>query len=125
MLLVYLLVKVSIFVILSLVIPSLLLLENTVSCFFFFCIEQSGYNIFKNIVHSIPVQEFTIQDPDDVKFFVRAMDLAKKYSCKDVGEKIHNILLTGNNYKCINCSAYVRCFFSIIHEIYLLITLFI
>ncbi|XP_076651023.1 small ribosomal subunit protein mS39 [Halictus rubicundus] len=58
------------------------------------------YNSFMDILNSVAEQNFSIQDPKDVKFFVTAMDTAYyTYFDKEAGEKVYDILFTGDNYQ--------------------------
>ncbi|XP_076295611.1 small ribosomal subunit protein mS39 [Lasioglossum baleicum] len=59
-----------------------------------------AYNSFMDLLNSAAGQSFTVQDPKDVKFFVTAIDTAYyTYFDKEAGEKVYDILFTGDNYQ--------------------------
>ncbi|XP_031367472.1 protein PTCD3 homolog, mitochondrial [Apis dorsata] len=66
--------------------------------------DDSSYNNFIEILRKIKNKRFTIQDPMDNKFFKYTMYLASKYNDKEAGNMIHELLLTGDNYKFISTS---------------------
>ncbi|XP_078053736.1 small ribosomal subunit protein mS39 isoform X2 [Augochlora pura] len=61
---------------------------------------ESTYNCFTDILNSVAQQNFTIQDPKDTEFFITAIDAAHyNYFDKEAGDKVLEILFTGDNLK--------------------------
>lgn len=61
---------------------------------------DAGYDTFMDLLDSVAGQSFTVQDPKDTKFFVTAIDTAYyTYFDKKAGEKVYDILFTGDNYQ--------------------------
>ncbi|CAK9824805.1 Protein PTCD3 homolog, mitochondrial [Anthophora retusa] len=58
---------------------------------------KSSHDEFLDIIDTLENVNMTLQDSADFKFFTHAMTLAHRYQDKVVAEKIHRILLFGNN----------------------------
>nr|XP_033324844.1 protein PTCD3 homolog, mitochondrial [Megalopta genalis]XP_033324845.1 protein PTCD3 homolog, mitochondrial [Megalopta genalis] len=59
-----------------------------------------GYGCFMDILNSVAQQSFTMQDVEDARFFITAIDTAfYTYRDKVTGQKVFDFLFTGDNYK--------------------------
>lgn len=63
---------------------------------------SNSQDIFIQILRTLKNKTFTIQDPMDNNFFKFSMYLASQYNNKEAGNLIHELLLTGDNYKFIS-----------------------
>lgn len=58
--------------------------------------------ILIDILDKLEGKEFEIEDPQDLFFFVKAMDIARNHLINiHVAHRVHKLLLTGNNYNLI------------------------
>ncbi|XP_046430960.1 protein PTCD3 homolog, mitochondrial [Neodiprion fabricii] len=58
--------------------------------------------ILIDILDRLEGKELEIKDPQDLFFFVKAMDIARNHLMNiDVGHRVHKLLLTGKNYNLI------------------------
>jgi len=64
---------------------------------------DASYNSFIKILTSLKNETITIQNKEDLNFFVVAMKMASQQFCdRQAGEMVNELLLTGENYKFIS-----------------------
>ncbi|XP_018340021.1 PREDICTED: protein PTCD3 homolog, mitochondrial [Trachymyrmex septentrionalis] len=64
---------------------------------------DASYNNFIKILTSLKNETITVQNENDLNFFIVAMEMASQQFCdRQAGEMVNELLLTGENYKFIN-----------------------
>ncbi|CAK9807450.1 Protein PTCD3 homolog, mitochondrial [Anthophora quadrimaculata] len=73
---------------------------------------KNSHDDFLLILNALENVNLTLQDSTDLKFFSHAMSLAYHYQDRDAGEKLHRILLFGNNRKFLSNDAAKNTYYS-------------
>ncbi|CAK9794674.1 Protein PTCD3 homolog, mitochondrial [Anthophora plagiata] len=73
---------------------------------------ENSRDDFLHILHILENVNLTLQDSTDFKFFSHAMSLACQYQDRDAGEKLHRLLLFGNNRKFLSTHIAANTYYS-------------